>query len=65
MLLASDIDVAQNVGFYIIAAVMVVFAVRVVTVNNVVHAALSLIMVMAGAAALYVLLAAEFVGALR
>ena len=61
MLLASDILVAQNVGFGVIALVMVVFALRVVSSSNVVHAALSLVMVMAGAAALYVLLAAEFV----
>ncbi|MCB9380445.1 MAG: NADH-quinone oxidoreductase subunit J [Acidimicrobiaceae bacterium] len=61
MLLASDVVVAQNVGFGIIAAVMVIFALRVVSSSNVVHAALSLVMVMAGAAALYVLLAAEFV----
>ena len=61
MLAASDVLVAQNIGFAIIALVMVVFAIRVVTSNNVVHAALSLVMVMAGAAALYILLAAEFV----
>ncbi|MEY4607723.1 MAG: NADH-quinone oxidoreductase subunit [Actinomycetota bacterium] len=58
---ASDIEVAQSIGFYVIAAVMVVNALRVVTSKNVVHAALSLVLVMAGAAALYVLLAAEFV----
>ncbi|MEY3690415.1 MAG: NADH-quinone oxidoreductase subunit, partial [Actinomycetota bacterium] len=45
----------------IIAAVMVVGALRVVTSNNVVHAALWLVVVLAGAAAQYVLLAAEFV----
>ena len=61
MVLASDIQVAQNIGFGIIAAVMVFAAVRVVTSKNVVHAALSLVMVMAGAAAQYLLLAAEFV----
>ena len=61
MLAASDVLVAQNVGFAVIALVMVVFAIRVVTSNNVVHAALSLVMVMAGAAAVYILLAAEFV----
>ncbi|HAP74853.1 MAG TPA: proton-conducting membrane transporter [Acidimicrobiaceae bacterium] len=61
MMLASDIVVAQNVAFGIIAAVMVLFALRVVSSSNVVHAALSLVMVMAGAAALYILLAAEFV----
>ena len=61
MLLASDIQVAQNISFGIIAAVMIVAAIRVVTSKNVVHAALSLVMVMAGAAAQYLLLSAEFV----
>ena len=61
MLLASDIDVAQNIGFGIIAVVMIVCALRVVTSSNVVHAALSLVGVMAGAAAIYLLLASEFV----
>ena len=57
----DDVDVAQNVGFYIIAAVMLVAAIRVVTSNNVVHAALWLVLVLAGVAAQYVLAAAEFV----
>ena len=57
----SDLNVAENVGFGIIAAFMLVFAVNVVRSNNVVHAALSLVAVMAGAAAIYLLLAAEFV----
>lgn len=57
----GDIQVAQNIGFGIIAAVMIVAALRVVTAKNVVHAALSLVLVMAGAAAQYLLLAAEFV----
>ncbi|MGA1363167.1 MAG: NADH-quinone oxidoreductase subunit J [Ilumatobacteraceae bacterium] len=61
MTVAADLLVAQNVGFYLIAAVMVVGALRVVTSNNVVHAALWLVVVLAGAAAQYVLLAAEFV----
>lgn len=61
MLFASDIEVAQNIGFGIIAAIMVVGALNVVSSKNVVHAALSLVAVMAGAAALYILLAAEFV----
>ena len=52
--------VAQNVGFAVIAIVMVVAALRVVTTNNVVHAPLWLVVVLSGAAALYVLLAAEF-----
>jgi NADH-quinone oxidoreductase subunit J len=61
MVLASDIDIAQNIGFLIIALTMVVAAVGVVAARNVVHAALSLVIVMAGAAAQYILLAAEFV----
>ena len=60
-MLATDMLIAQNVGFYIIAAIMVIGALRVVTTRNVVHAALWLVVVLAGAAAQYVLLAAEFV----
>ena len=58
---SDDVNVAQNVGFYIIAAAMLVGAVRVVTSNNVVHAALWLVVVLAGVAAQYILAAAEFV----
>jgi NADH-quinone oxidoreductase subunit J len=61
MLGASDVLVAQNVGFAIIAAAMVAGAIGVVTNRNIIHAALSLVVVMGGAAAQYVLLAAEFV----
>jgi len=53
--------VAQNVGFTIIALVMLVGALSVVTSRNVVHAALWLVVVLSGAAAQYLLLAAEFV----
>jgi NADH-quinone oxidoreductase subunit J len=60
-LLASDVNVAQNVGFYIIAAAMVWAALRVVTTRNVVHAALWLVVVLGGVAAQYILAAAEFV----
>ncbi len=60
-MLAADLNVAQNIGFGIIAAFMIVAALNVVRSNNVVHAALSLVVVMAGAAAQYLLLAAEFV----
>ncbi len=60
-LLAADVNVAQNVGFYVIAAVMIWGAIRVVTTNNVVHAALWLITVLGGIAAQYILAAAEFV----
>jgi NADH-quinone oxidoreductase subunit J len=60
-MIADDIYVAQNIGFGIIAAIMIVGALKVVTSRNVVHAALSLVLVLAGAAAQYLLLAAEFV----
>lgn len=60
-MLAADLNVAQNVGFGIIAVAMVIGALRVVTSNNVVHAALWLVVVLAGAAAQYILAAAEFV----
>jgi NADH-quinone oxidoreductase subunit J len=53
--------VAQNIAFGVIAAVMVVAAFRVVTSNNVIHAALWLVTVLGGAAAQYALLAAPFV----
>lgn len=59
--LAADLLVAQNIAFYLIAALMVVAAVRVVTVGNTVHAALWLVVVLAGIAAQFVLLAAEFI----
>jgi NADH-quinone oxidoreductase subunit J len=55
--------VAQNIFFYGIAAVIVYSGIRVVTSNNVVHAALHLVAVLASVAAQYVLLAAEFVAA--
>jgi NADH-quinone oxidoreductase subunit J len=54
-------NVAENIGFGIIAAFMIFGALRVVTTRNVVHAALWLVLVLAGAAAQYLLLAAEFV----
>jgi NADH-quinone oxidoreductase subunit J len=53
--------IAQNIAFGIIAAVMIVGAIRVVTTSNVVHAALWLVCVLAGAAAQYLLVYAEFV----
>ena len=61
LLAASDVNVAQNVGFGIIATFMVVSALFVVTTKNVVHAALWLVLVLSGVAAQYVLAAAEFV----
>ena len=52
--------VAQNVIFGVIAVAMGIAAIRVVTAKNIVHAALYLVVVLAGVAALYILLAAEF-----
>ena len=57
----AEIMVAQNVVFGILAVVMVAAAFRLVTTQNVVRAALFLAIVLAGAAGLYILLAAEFV----
>jgi NADH-quinone oxidoreductase subunit J len=53
--------VAQNVAFWILAISMAVAAIGVVRSQNVVHAALYLVVVLAGAAAQYILVAAEFV----
>jgi len=62
LILAADgVDVAQNVGFGIIAAGMIFAALCVVTTSNVVHAALWLVVVLGGAAGQYILAAAEFV----
>ena len=57
----EGLNVALNVAFGIIAAFMVFAALAVVTTNNVVHAALWLVVVLAGVAAQYILAAAEFV----
>ena len=64
-LLATDVAYAQDVIFGLIALAMAVAAVRVVTTQNIVHAALYLIVVLAGVAALYVLLAAEFIAVVQ
>ena len=53
--------VAQNVAFGIIAALMIYAAIRLVTTDNVVHAAVHLVLVLAGAAAQFILLGAEFI----
>jgi NADH-quinone oxidoreductase subunit J len=52
---------ARNLVFAGIALVMVVGAVFVVTSRNVIHAALMLMLTLAGSAALFLLLGAEFV----
>ncbi|MGE4566644.1 MAG: NADH-quinone oxidoreductase subunit J [Acidimicrobiales bacterium] len=61
-LLSGEVVVAQNIAFTILAVIMVVSALRLVTTRNVVHAALYLVLVLAGAAGIFILLGAEFVG---
>jgi NADH-quinone oxidoreductase subunit J len=51
----------QQIVFWALAVVMAFAAIRVVTTRNVVHAALYLVGTLLGAAAMYVLLFAEFV----
>ena len=46
--LDGSVNVAQNIGFGIIATVMIFAAFSVVTTKNVVHAALYLVLVLAG-----------------
>src|SRR3954463_16674068 len=53
--------IAQDVFFWIFAVAMAIGAVRVVTTNNIVHAALWLVVVLGGAAAQFLLLGQEFV----
>jgi NADH-quinone oxidoreductase subunit J len=55
-------QLAQNVAFYVIGAGIIFGAIRVVTTNNVVHAALYLVIVLGGVAADFLLLGAEFAG---
>lgn len=52
----------QLISFYAIAAVMVLGALFVVTMKNIFHAALSLAVVAMGAAVVYLMLDAEFLG---
>ena len=54
--------IAEHVAFGIIAAVMVASALRVVTTRDIVHAALYLVIVLAGVASLFLLVGAEFTG---
>ena len=58
----SEVLVAQNIFFFVIAAAMVFAALKVVTTKNIVHAALYLVVVLAGVAAQFIMLGAEFVG---
>ncbi len=54
-------DLWQEIVFWFFAVVMGIAAIRVVTTSNVVHAALYLVATLLGAAAMFVLLLAEFV----
>ena len=51
----------QQVAFWVLAVAIAAAAIGVVRSRNIVHAALFLVVVLAGAAALYILLVAEFV----
>ena len=62
---AGDLSTAGYIVFGAIAAAMAIAAIRVVTTQNVVHAALYLVVVLAGVAALYVQLAAEFIAVVQ
>src|SRR5262249_42846880 len=57
----QEVAVAENVVFGILAAAMAFAALGVVRTNNVVHAALYLVVVLAGGAAQFILLGQEFV----
>jgi NADH-quinone oxidoreductase subunit J len=59
--LVHGLNVAQQIAFGVLALAMCLSALRMVTTKNLVHAALYLTVVLAGAAGIYVLLAAEFV----
>ena len=58
---AGDANLGQQVAFWVTGVVMAAAAIRVVTARNVIHAALYLVVTLAGVAAIYVLLTAEFV----
>ena len=59
---SGDAVVAQNIAFGILAVTMVVSALRMVTTRHIVHAALYLVIVLAGVAGIFILLGAEFIG---
>ena len=67
MLLAQELTGTEtgviNGFFFVIAAVAVIAALRMVTSTNVVHAALYLLVVLSAVAGVYVILGAEFVAA--
>ena len=55
----------QHIAFGLLAVMMTLSAIKVVTSKNVVHCALYLVMVLAGVAGIYILLAAEFLAAVQ
>jgi NADH-quinone oxidoreductase subunit J len=55
----SNETIAIDIAFTVLAAIMIGSAIRVVTTKNVVHAALYLVVVLAGVAADYILLGSE------
>jgi NADH-quinone oxidoreductase subunit J len=57
--------IAQNIAFGLLAAAMAAASLKVVTTKNVVHAALYLVVVLAGVAGIYILLAAEFIAVVQ
>ena len=59
----ADVGLLPNIAFWIVAAVMIFSAFKMVTTGNVVHAALYLVIVLAASAALFILLGSDFVGA--
>ena len=59
----AEFDIPENIAFAIIAGLMLFSALKMVTTSNVVHAALYLVIVLAGVAALFILLGSDFVGA--
>ena len=65
VLAAESANLPQHIAFGLLAAVMTFSSIRVVTSKNVVHCALHLVMVLAGVAGIYILLAAEFLAAVQ
>ncbi len=65
LLAATSAYLPQHIAFGVLAAVMSVSALRVVTTKNVIHAALYLVMVLAGVGGIYIMLAAEFLAVVQ
>lgn len=56
-----NLELGQQIMFWLVGAAMVVAAIRVVTTTQIIHAALYLVVTLLGAAMMYILLLAEFV----